>query len=325
MEDVELQDIDKEKDNDHDLEKEDPRYKGKVLMQRALDFLEDGNVEEFETNRKLANKYFDEANETDEEDDILYTENRNFGIIYRVFENSVPQLMETKSGKAVIRKFVQTIKNNKVLHEQFKGFNYLTNPEKKVNNVNDYVYEAIKLFNKLNINETKEENNKLIKIIKENKLNEYIDINDNDMSLYESIEYILTNEKKLNNIDEYLSHFNVISEAIEDLPIDGEIESLEKYYDELGKLSEKYGSELTDEELEFLKQALNGDTNKIFDEEKDKTIKLINDFMDKEEDMINKSRLSNVLKKVEDKEYSKDSAIIDISEMVEIQNTIQED
>ena len=59
--DIELQDQEQEIEGGENTEnKEDPQYRGKVLMQRALDHLEKGNIEEFETDRALANKFFDE-------------------------------------------------------------------------------------------------------------------------------------------------------------------------------------------------------------------------------------------------------------------------
>ena len=118
--DIELQDQEQEIEGGENTEnKEDPQYRGKVLMQRALDHLEKGNIEEFETDRALANKFFDEMNAEEEEMDALYNESRNFGIIYQVIESNVPTLLETKEGQKALRKIIKTIKGNKILHEQF--------------------------------------------------------------------------------------------------------------------------------------------------------------------------------------------------------------
>lgn len=113
-------------------------------MQRALDQLEQGNIEEFETDRALANELFDQMNAEEEEMDALYNESRNFGIVYNVIEANVPHLLESTEGKKSLRKIVKAIKSDKLLHEQFKAYNNLQ-PSNKVANIEEYINEAISL------------------------------------------------------------------------------------------------------------------------------------------------------------------------------------
>ena len=175
---TELQDQEQEIEGGENTEnKEDPQYRGKVLMQRALDHLEKGNIEEFETDRALANKFFDEMNAEEEEMDALYNESRNFGIIYQVIESNVPTLLETKEGQKALRKIIKTIKGNKILHEQFKAYNNLQ-PSDKIENVDEYIAESLSLVPKFDKKDVKENNEKLIKLIKECKLEEIVDIDD---------------------------------------------------------------------------------------------------------------------------------------------------
>ena len=52
--------------NTENENKNDPKYRGMVLMKQALEKLESGDIEAFETDRALANKYFDEMNSEEE-------------------------------------------------------------------------------------------------------------------------------------------------------------------------------------------------------------------------------------------------------------------
>lgn len=219
--DIELQDqeIGGEENTDNtDENKDDPQYRGKVLMQRALEQLEQGNIEEFETDRALANEYFDKMGEEEEEMDALYNESRNFGIIYNVIEANVPKLLESEEGKKALRAIVKTIKSDKMLHEQFKAYNNLQ-PSTKIENVDEYITEALSIVPNFDKKTIKESNEKLIKLIKKHKLDEMVDIDDEKLDLYESIEFVTMNKKNLKNIDEYVNATKMIKESIEKLPI----------------------------------------------------------------------------------------------------------
>lgn len=325
--DIELQDQnieDGENMENADENKDDPQYRGKVLMQRALDQLEKGNFEEFETDRALANKFFDEMNAEEEEMDALYNESRNFGIIYQVIEANVPTLLETKKGKRALRQIVKTIKSDKVLHEQFKAYNNLL-PSNRVENVNEYINEALSISPKFDKKSVKASNEKLIRLMKMNKLDEMIDIEDDKLNLFESIEYVTMNKKGLHNIDEYINATSVIKEAIEKLPInESKGATIETYAKEINNVSESIANDLNSAEMKLLKEVTDGNGENYFNECKANTLSKLNEMMSKENDIETKSRLSQIYEKINKKSYNKENAIVDISEMVEIQNTIDE-
>ena len=256
--DIELQDQEQEIEGGENTEnKEDPQYRGKVLMQRALDHLEKGNIEEFETDRALANKFFDEMNAEEEEMDALYNESRNFGIIYQVIESNVPTLLETKEGQKVLRNIIKTIKGNKILHEQFKAYNNLQ-PLHKINNVDEYIAESLSLVPKFNKKDVKENNERLIKLIKKYNLDEMIDIDDEKLNLFESIEFVTMNKKSLKNIDDYVNATKMIKESIINLPVSETKDfSIEDYAEEINNVSENIAKELNSAEIKLLKEVTN--------------------------------------------------------------------
>lgn len=327
--DIQLQDKEQEIEDGENTEnseenKDDPQYRGKVLMQRALEQLEKGNIEEFETDRALANKFFDKMNAEEEEMDALYNESRNFGIIYQVIESNVPTLLETKEGRKSLRNIVKAIKSDKILHEQFKAYNNLQ-PSTRITNVTDYINEAISLFPSFDKKLVKESNEKLIRLLKSEKLDEMVDIDDDKLNLFESIEYVTMNHKSLKNIDEYVNATNIIKESIEKLPLtESKNITIEEYAKEVNEISENIAKELNTAEMRLLKEVSNGNGENYFNECKENTLFKLNEMMSKETDIETKSRLSQIYEKINRKVYNQKNAIVDISEMVEIQDTIDE-
>lgn len=325
--DIELQDqdtVDGENTDNTDENKEDPQYRGKVLMQRALEQLEQGNIKEFETDRALANEFFDKMSEEEEEMDALYNESRNFGIIYNVIEENVPRLLKSTNGKKALRSIVKAIKSDRMLHEQFKAYNNLQ-PTCKIVNVDEYITEALSMVPIFNKKQIKEHNEKLIKLIKKYKLDEMIEIDDDKLDLYESIEFVTMNKKSLNNIDEYVNATKMIKESIEKIPFhESKGLSIEDYANEVNNISENLAKDLNSHEIRFLTEIANGNRENYFNECKAKTLSKLDEIMSKENDVETKSRLSKIFDKINQKTYIKENAIVDIAEMVEIQNTIDE-
>lgn len=323
--DIELQDQEQEIEGGENTEnKEDPQYRGKVLMQRALDHLEKGNIEEFETDRALANKFFDEMNAEEDEMDALYNESRNFGIIYQVIESNVPTLLETKEGQKALRKIIKTIKGNKILHEQFKAYNNLQ-PLHKINNVDEYIAESLSLVPKFNKKDVKENNERLIKLIKKYNLDEMVDIDDEKLDLFESIEFVTMNKKSLKNIDDYVNATKMIKESIINLPVSETKDfSIEDYAEEINNVSENIAKDLNSAEIKLLKEVTNGNSEEYFNECKSKTLSKLDEMISNEKDIETKSRLSKIYEKINNKRYNKKNAIVDIAEMVEMQDAIDD-
>ena len=323
--DIELQDQEQEIEGGENTEnKEDPKYRGKVLMQRALEHLEKGNIEEFETDRALANKFFDKMNAEEEEMDALYNESRNFGIIYQVIESNVPTLLETKEGQKALRKIIKTIKDNKILHEQFKAYNNLQ-PLDKIENVDEYIAESLSLVPKFNKKDVKENNERLIKLIKKYKLDEMVDIDDEKLNLFESIEFVTMNKKSLKNIDDYVNATKMIKESIIKMSVSETKDfSIEDYAEEINNVSENIAKDLNSAEIKLLKEVTNGNSEEYFNECKSKTLSKLDEMISNEKDIETKSRLSKIYEKINNKRYNKKNAIVDIAEMVEMQDAIDD-
>lgn len=313
---------DTEETKETEENKNDPMYRGKVLMQSALDHLERGEIDEFEADRQLANEYFDKRALEDEEMDSLYNESRNFGIIFNVIEANTSKLMESVRGQKSLRRIVNCIKGDKVLHEEFKAYNNLQ-PQYRVVNANEYINEALSMSPSFDTKSVKKSNEKLIRLMKDEKLNEMIDIEDDKLNLYEAIEYVTMNKKSLTNIDEFITARNVIAESIDKLPIKKGF-TIEEYANEVESLSENFAGELNSAEMMIIKEVTEENGENYFNKCKAETLSRLSEMVAKERDIDVKSRLSKIYETVNKKTYSKKRVIVDISEMIEIQNTIDE-
>ena len=152
-----------------------------------------------------------------------------------------------------------------------------------------------------------------------------IDIDDDKLELFEAIEYVTMNPKKLDNIDEYISAKNIIKESIAKLPInENKGMSIKDYSDEVVSISENIGKDLNSAEVKLLKEVYGENAEEYFNECKTITLKKLNEMMSNEKDMETKSRLSQIFEKINSKTYNKKNIAVDVSEMIEIQNTIDD-
>lgn len=308
--------------------------KGSVLMQQALKKLAEGDIEGFENDRKEANRNFDLFYEmvNTEEGNIqqMYGESRNFGVIYNVFEQNIDKLYESKSKKHVIKQAYDLIKNNPLLNEQFKIYD-LFEKTKDVDNVKEFVNEACNLIGKHDKTQIKKTNEKLIRLIRENKLEEFVEIPEDVENLYEAIEYVILNEKTLDNVNEFIKAQNVIVEFIENnkknINEQKETLSFENFKDELENEEKQIQENINDEEKKLLDVFANPKTNKkeIFENYKKETLKKIKGAMQISEESERES-WNKIYENINSKTYSNKLSenIITCAEMLEICSTIEE-
>ena len=303
---------------------------GKKLMEQAIDCYSKNKITEAEEYRKKANELYNNADilycieNTDR--DKLYGKNRNFGICYHIFEDSLLKNLNNRNGKKFINEVSNLIKTNKVLKEQFNIYNSICN-KKNVSNPESYVDGVLECISKLNINKSdiRKANEKLIDLIESNtNVNKLLNIDDDTLKLYEEIDFVLTNKKSINNIDEY----NKIKDSlVEKFNRDNKDKTdndtvNEKYETSLSEMTEKY-KDLTDDEIKLIEDIISSDKDKssLFEEYKSETIGVIDETIKKasEED---KEQWLNIKETLSEKKYNKDTLIDDVLKFVEIQKEI---
>lgn len=300
--------------------------KGSVLMQNALKKYAEGDFKGGDIDREQANEFFDlaekEMNVAITNSAMLYGENRNFGIIYHVFEENLPSLIKEKKTK-VIKEIVKLIKEDKTLKLEFKTYqkllstNNVLNEEIFINDVIDTIPSDLTIEN---LNES---NNKLIDLFKKYKINEMIDIDEKQLQLYESIQYLFTNKKTIDNVNDFSNAKTIIKEHITNIKNNFKQTDSKSYQKKLDEICDKYSDKLTDEEFSLLEK-INGSEDKqksIFEETKNNTIDIIKNELS-ECNSNDKERLLNILNLIEEKNYNKDKIYNDIIEMLEIQEVL---
>jgi len=312
----------------------DNSQKGSTLMQQALKKYAEGDFEGGDKDRKEANRYFDlvsrEINSEEGKLTQLYGESRNFGIIYNVFEQNIDTLLETKKGKEIVKEGYKMIKSNPVLREQFKIYDFFEK-SKDIDNVKDIVNEASELITLGNKKQIAKINEKFINFMRKNKLNEYVEIPEETENLYEAIEYLILNEKKLSNINEIVKAQNVIVEHIENnknvINENDEKVTFDDFKKNVEKQEEEISENMNKDEKELLDMFVNPKTNKrdIFENYKAKTLKKINETI-QSSDNDDKESWNKIYENVKSKTYSDKMTqnIINCAEMIEIYNTINE-
>ena len=312
----------------------DNSQKGSTLMQQALKKYADGDFEGGDKDRALANKYFNMAsmqiNSEAGKITQMYGESRNFGMIYNVFEQNIDAIYEDETKKHILKEAYDLIKNNKLLNEQFKIYDMFEKAE-NVDNAKDFVNEASSLIKHYNKEEIKENNEKLIKLIKDNNLNEFVAIPEETENLYEAIEYVILNEKTLDNVNNFIKAQNVIVEHIENnkknITESENKVSFEDFKKNLNNEEQQLEENINEDEKQLLDMFANPKTNKrtVFENYKTETLKKIKGAIQISEES-DREAWDKIYENIKAKTYSDKMTdnIVNCAEMLEICSTIEE-
>ena len=308
--------------------------KGSVLMQQALKKYAKGDFEGGDKDRAEANRYYDlasaEINSEAGKITQLYGESRNFGIIYNVFEQNIENLWGTKEGKKIIKECFNLIKSNKVLNEQFKIYDMFEKAQ-NVDDVKDFVNEASNIVKTFDRKIVMENNEKLIKFIRDKKLDEYVDIPEETENLYEAIEYIVLHKKTYDNVNDFVKAQNVITEHIvknqKNNIVENKITSAE-FEDKIEEIENEINEKINQEEKTLLDRFLTTrkqNKKEVFENYKRKTLRKIKEMIENSEDS-DKAQWDKIYENVSSKNFSESMSenITNCAEMMEICDTIDE-
>ena len=308
--------------------------KGSVLMQQALKKYAKGDFEGGDKDRAEANRYYDlasaEINSEAGKITQLYGESRNFGIIYNVFEQNIENLWNTKEGKKIVKECYNLIKSNKVLNEQFKIYDMFEKAQ-NVDDVKDFVNEASNIIKTFDKKLVMENNEKLIKFIRNKKLDEYVDIPEETENLYEAIEYLVLHKKTYDNVNDFVKAQNVITEHIiknqKNNIVENKLTSVE-FEDKIEEAEKEINENINQEEKTLLDRFLttkNQNKKEVFENYKRKTLRKIKEMIESSEDS-DKSQWNKIYENVSSKNFSENMSenITNCAEMMEICSTIDE-
>lgn len=302
----------------------DTYRKAGILMQSALKKYKAGDIEGGNKDRQMANEMYDKAENQVDATAMLYGESRNFGTIYKVFESNTSKLFTDKKGNDKLKKILKFIKENKTLKSEFDAYNALIYPE-SVTNAEEYVNEAISLIPNLDKKTVVESNQKFIDLIHELKLNEMVEITDDDLKLYEAVEYIVLNPKTLNNVNEFINAKKCITEHIEKNCNYSNVtnETVDSVYDKgVKEVDENYQKNLNEDEKMLVEKLASINTKEAyFDAAKLDTLKML-DAQLNECNEENREGLQQIIENINKKKYDTDNFISDAAEFREIKNML---
>lgn len=300
--------------------------KGTKLLNEALKCYENGEYENAYKTYQEAGKFLTEANKrantSEGQISLRYGGNRNFGVIYKVFESNTRGLLRDKPSQKKLKNIMSLIRENKVLSDEFNAYNAFTNPT-NVGNPNEYVNEAISLITRYSKKVIRENNEKLINLFKEYRLNENISVDDREIELFENIEYLILHNKDFKNINKYNEIQKKLCEYVEEnntMLTEGK--NVDELYEEkINEFAERH-NELTDDEIRLVKETRDPVKAKnLFDKHKAEVVTLLNKQINEGKDV---ESWNEILDKIKSKVFESKTALTDIAEFIEIKNEIED-
>lgn len=305
-------------------------HKGAVLMQSALKKYAEGDFEGGNKDREEANRNFDAAEQETtaevEKVNSLYGESRNFGVIYKVIEENTNNLYNDEKKRKAFKPIIRLLKEDKNLNTQFKLYDALKNP-KCVDNVPTYVDEALNLA-KSSINEKKirESNDKLLKAVQKAKLYEYVDIDDDEMELYENVEYLLLNNVTFQSLNEWSAAKARVRGYVTEHNLNESKDSISEpeYKEKFREITEKYSKGLTDDEYKLISEIYEAKNKGVlFEKTKWDAINTLTEYAKTNDS--DKDEVASIIEKINEKQYNEKTLISDIAELVEISQIMKEE
>lgn len=304
---------------------------GVKLLNEAVSAYRNGNMSAAYEKYQQAGKFLSEANEFSKTEEgktsMKYGWNSNFGVIYKVFENNTKGLLKNKSGKKHLSEIIKTIRENKVLNDEFAAYNAFTNPV-NVSDTEKYVSESVNLVKHYSPETLKENNDKLISLFRKCQLDENIVVDDKEQQLFENIEYIITTPKKLNNVEKYANIHRELCEHVDEnnVVINEKVNIDEMHSRLVEKTLDKYVDQLSEDEVNLLYNLKNDDakSKKIFRENKEKVLQLLEREMLTENE-TEKAEWQKVYENVKSKEYDRKNCAVNVAEFIELRNTLETD
>ena len=258
---------------------------------------------------------------------------QDFGYLKETFENLAPSLWLSSNGKETMKKYKNTIKENK---ELMKLHNLYENIRKanKNSDVDFFVNSVASKDWSIDNKKLSEGIKKLGAVVAEGYVKVFDKADEllpekND-KLYNAVKYITENKKTEKNIYEYSEAVKVLREKIES---NDEKSSLfeskadEKLADAVRLFNEKYENELDEKERKLVKEmAESSDSKSVFDKYKklcEDKIKTSKEKFDNEGDSESSKKVSTILEQVSKKEYSKETVYEDVCKLIELSEVFE--
>lgn len=255
-----------------------------------------------------------------------YMQGQNFGYIKENFENLSTVLFESKDGRELIGRFIDTVKNDKTLSRLYSIFEGIRNSHNgcDVDSVVNIIKEAcLKMPNK----NTQPSTAKVGKLLAEAYFlaGDRADslISQSNPRLNWAINYLAENKPKMGNVVTYSSAVEIVKESVKQNAKRHDVnENTGKNIEMMvSEFNAKYAGILNSEEQAMFKKIMEAsDKNATFVEFQEKCINSLTEARDATPEKESAGRIDEVINKVREKSFNDDTYVTDIYNMMEITN-----
>lgn len=245
----------------------------------------------------------------------------NFCDAKAMFESIAPSLISMKSGKQLINKYINIIKENKSLKTLYAYYEGLSKNETPVSK-KTYITEALSLGNNINQKEYLNGVKSIIGVITESfKIlgDEFVlkNVSHNETSsiIGESLCYLSSTNKNIKNLNDYIKHIDIVSENI--------IENKNTDINVDMTLDEIISNTLTTENVNIKEIFESENKEESFKKNKQLCLEMISSEKSKTKDEEVLKKLNEIESKLSNKTYQFESFTKDMFYMTELQEMLK--
>lgn len=300
--------------------------KGTGLLEAALRTYGNGDIESAYRLYEKAGEFLREAHDRslteNGRDEMKYGDNLNFGPLYRVFEANAPKLFRDRKRHGALKAIMETIRGNKVLSDEFAAYDAFSNPV-NVDDANMYVNEAVDVMAKYTPKVLAENNRAFLEAMRANGFDENITVTDDEASMFESVEYLMTHKRGFGNIARTGAAKGVLCEYVEkhSRAVNGSDGIDAAYGEKLDEIVKKYDGMLSEDEIDLIKTVQDGNAEQSFNELKEEVEARLGELASGGSDA---DGWSEVLEQVKAKTFDKGTVLQEMAELMEIRSEISE-
>lgn len=260
-------------------------------------------------------------------------DSNSFLYIKESFNNLSEKLFSTKEGRKIMGRYINEHKLNKDLRKMFFIYENISKANRTLN-LDKLLDEMKEMVGKINESHFNKGLSKLNELLKEAYILVGIESADllskhNDNILDESVKYIVTNPKKLDNLAHYNICLNEIKKYIDKNEISTPVfeNKLVSPEDVIKEFNEKYSKEtLGEENYNLLMEIKNSnDKSNIFEKYKQSCLATIDEAINKNEKQAICDQLFEFKTRITRKEYNSETLGTDVANFIELEKMVKEE
>lgn len=256
--------------------------------------------------------------------------NNNLGKINAIFVKNINKDINNNKSKKLIKEYVEFVKNNKPLLNEYIVYDALENGN-PIYNTNEFITESIDLLKNTDKKELKKLNEELLNILVKNNAIITEDVQNDE--LYESIEYLIFNKSSMKNFNERSEARKSINEHIENKKSsikEQTVKENDMSFDILYKIminnfNKKYNEQLSEDDKKIFKEIAfkqkDNEKKEIFEQYKNECLRLSDELLKEGVDGETSERLKQVQKTLNEQTYDKSTYFDDMSKLLTLKNT----